>query len=344
MTRGFSIHSPTLCFNALGDGLSVLTRARLPAAQFNVTNLSTARRAITKCLLGVVLLLAVPLCLAQSPMSAAVDTLQTIKQRGYINVGHRVSSVPFSFYDSHEQVVGYSHEFALAIVEAIRRQLAEPLLPVRLKPVMSDNRMHLIRSGDIDFECGSTTHNSGRARHAGFSNTIFIVGTRMMTRRDSGIHDFRDLTERKVVTTAGTTSERLLKKLNQQANMRMSVLTQPDHRESFLALESGEVDAFMLDDALLYGELAKADNPDHFMVTGTPQSFEAYACMLPRGDAAFKRLVDDALAQLMRSGDAERIYQRWFMSPLPDSALNLQFPLSDTMRGLFRNPNDHPFQ
>lgn len=281
---------------------------------------------------------------ASLAQGADEDTLKTIEQRGYINLGHRVSSVPFSYYDSREQVVGYSHEFSMAIVEAIRRHLGKPDLPVRLQPIMSDDRMHRIRNREIDFECGSTTHNSTRARLVGFSNTLFIVGTRLLTRQDSGIQDFRDLTGKTVVTTAGTTSEHLLQKMIQQSDTGLTLVTQRDHRESFLMLENGQADAFMLDDALLYGELAKTDKPDDYIVTGTPQSFEAYACMLPYGDTAFKRLVDDTLARMMRSGQAESIYQRWFMSPLPDSGLNLQFPMSETMRRLFRNPNDHPFQ
>lgn len=295
-----------------------------------------------------VLLLIAALALLSAGQVAAqttsFSTLERIKERGYITLGHRESSVPFSYYDEQGQVVGYSHELSLHIVDAIRRHLNEPLLVLRLTPVTSENRIRMIRAGDIDLECGSTTHNSFRARHAAFSNTIFIIGTRMLTRRDSGIHDFADLAGRTVVTTAGTTSERLLRQMNDLRQKGMKLTTQRDHRESFLTLERGDADAFMLDDALLYGELAKAESPDDWIVTGTPQSFEAYGCMMRRGDIAFKRLVDATLAQLMRSGEAERIYRRWFMNPLPDSELNLNFPMSETMRRLFRNPNDHPFQ
>lgn len=291
-----------------------------------------------------ILALALPAAGQVAAQTTSVDTLERIQERGYITLGHRESSVPFSYYDEQGQVVGYSHELSLHIVDAIRRHLDEPLLVLRLTPVTSENRIRMIRSGEIDLECGSTTHNSFRARHAAFSNTIFIIGTRMLTRRDSGIHDFADLAERTVVTTAGTTSERLLRQMNDLRQKGMKLVTQRDHRESFLVLERGEADAFMLDDALLYGELAKAEHPDDWIVTGTPQSFEAYGCMMRHGDIAFKRVVDATLAQLMRSGEAERIYRRWFMSPLPDSELNLNFPMSETMRQLFRNPNDHPFQ
>lgn len=275
---------------------------------------------------------------------STADTLTRIKERGYITLGHREHSVPFSYYEDQEKVVGYSHDLALRIVDAVRHHLEEPLLVLRLTPVTPENRIEKIRTGEIDLECGSTTHNSLRGRQVGFSNTIFIIGTRMLTRRDSGIHDFSDLAGHTVVTTAGTTSEQLLRRLNNVQQKGIITVTAPDHRESFLVLERGEVDAFMMDDALLYGELAKAQKPDDWVVTGTPQSYEAYGCMMRRGDRAFKRLVDTTLAQSMRSGEAERIYDKWFMQPLPSTKLNLNYPLSETMKALFSNPNDHPFQ
>lgn len=278
------------------------------------------------------------------PQTAYASTLENIRKRGAIVLGHRESSVPFSYVDDSGQVHGYSHELALRIVEAVRRHLGEPKLELRLQAVTPMNRIAKIRSGDIDLECGSTTHNSLRARQVGFSYSIFIIGTRLLTGTRSGIHDFADLSGRTVVTTAGTTSERLLHRLNDEQLLGAIVLTSPDHRESFLRLERGEADAFMMDDALLYGERATAKEPAKWVVTGTPRSFEAYACMMRLGDPDFKRLVDNTLASVMTSGEAERIYQRWFVSPLPDSGLNLNFPLSDAMRALFRAPNDRPFQ
>ncbi len=281
---------------------------------------------------------------AAHAQTGPVDTLQRIQQRGAITLGHRESSVPFSYYDDEGRVVGYSHELALKVVDAIRKHLGDPLLVLRLVPVTSENRISSIRNGEIDLECGSTTHNSVRARQVSFSNTFFIIGTRMLTARNSGIFDFPDLAARRVVTTAGTTSEHLLWRMNQEQQMEMEILAMRDHAESFRTLESGDADAFMMDDALLYGELAKAADPQKWIVTGTPQSFEAYGCMMRRGDVAFKQVVDQALAQIMRSGEAERIYRKWFMSPLPTTGLNLNYPLSETMKDLFANPNDKPFQ
>lgn len=276
--------------------------------------------------------------------TSSADTLQRIKARGYINLGHRESSIPFSYVDDKGQVVGYSHELALKVVDAIRQHLGDPLLVLRLVPVSPENRIASVSSGEVDLECGSTTHNSTRARQVGFSNTIFVIGTRMLTARDSGIHDFPDLAGKRVVTTVATTSEYLLRRMNREHHMNMEIITAPDYAESFTVLEKGDADAFMMDDALLYGELAKAREPDRWVVTGTPQSFEAYGCMMKRGDAAFKRLVDGALTQVMTSGEAERIYRKWFMSPLPPNGLNLNYPLSDTLKALFQAPNDHPYQ
>lgn len=287
---------------------------------------------------------ALALSLAAHGQPSNADTLTRIKERGYITLGHRESSVPFSYFDDKGQVVGYSHELALRIVDAIRQHLEDPLLVLRLVLVTPENRISSIANGEVDFECGSTTHNSVRARQVSFSNTIFVIGTRLLTARDSGIHDFPDLAGRRVVTTVATTSEHLLRRMNEEKQMDMTILTAPDYDESFHVLERGEADAFMMDDALLYGEVAKAKNPGQWIVTGTPQSYEAYGCMMKRGDVAFKRLVDSTLARIMRSGEAERIYRKWFMSPLPSSGLNLNYPLSETLRALFRNPNDHPYQ
>ncbi len=272
------------------------------------------------------------------------DTLTAIREHGAIRLGHRLSSIPFSYLDENGQVVGYSHELALKIVDAIRQRLGNPKLPVELVPITSGNRFRLIHKGEIDFECGSTTHNSERAKRVSFSNTIFVIGTRVLTRRDSGISDFNDLNGKRVVTTASTTSEHLLRQMKEERQIDLTLITARDHGESFLTLETGRADAFMLDDALLYGERAKSLHPADWVVTGTPRSFEAYGCTLRKGDQAMKKLIDETLARIMTSGEAERIYTRWFMQPIPPKQLNLNFPLSDSMRALFREPNDKPFQ
>ena len=271
-------------------------------------------------------------------------TLAKIKSSGTIALGHRESSIPFSYYDDKQQVVGYSQELMLKVVDAVKAELKLPALALKLTPVTSQNRIPLIQNGTVDIECGSTTHNSERARQVTFSNTIFIIGTRLMTKKDSGIKDFPDLAGKNVVTTAGTTSERLIRKMNEDKKMGMNVISAKDHGEAFLTLETGRAVAFMMDDALLYGEMAKAKRAGDWIVTGTAQSKEAYGCMLRKDDPAFKKLVDAALTKAMTSGDAEKIYTKWFLNPIPPKGLNLNMPLSDEMKAAFKAPNDKAFE
>ncbi|MFL5372506.1 MAG: glutamate/aspartate ABC transporter substrate-binding protein [Myxococcales bacterium] len=277
------------------------------------------------------------------PASAAGDlgpTLQKIKESGIVAVGHRESSIPFSYYDDRQQVVGYSQDFALAIVDALKKELNAPSLQVKLVPVTSQNRIPLVQNGTVDIECGSTTNNLERQQQVAFSNSLFIVRTRLLTRKNSGVKDVPDLAGKNAVVTAGTTSERLLRKLNEEKKLGIKITSAKDHGESFLILESGRAAAFMLDDVLLFGELAKARNRDEWTVTGTPQSREAYGCSMRKGDAKFKAVVDETVARLETSGEAEKIYAKWFLHPIPPKGLNLNFPLSDEMKALFKNPND----
>jgi glutamate/aspartate transport system substrate-binding protein len=278
------------------------------------------------------------------PAAAQANTLQKIKETGSITLGHRESSIPFSYYDHNQQVVGYSQEMMLKVVDAIKAELAMPNLQVRMMPVTSQNRIPLVQNGTVALECGSTTNNSERARQVAFSNTIFVVGTRLMTKKDSGVQDFDQLAGRNVVTTAGTTSERLLRRLNEERKLGMNIISAKDHGESFLTLETGRAVAFMMDDALLYGELAKAKRPADWVITGTPQSYEAYGCMMSRDDPAFKKVVDAAIAKTMASGEAEAIYNKWFLAAIPPKNIKLGFPLSDAMKALFKEPNDRPFE
>lgn len=285
--------------------------------------------------------------LASSPFALAQEltgTLKKIKDSGAITLGHRESSIPFSYYDDKQQVVGYSHELALKIVEAIKQELKMPNLQVKLNPVTSQTRIPLMQNGTIDLECGSTTNNSERQKQVAFSNSIFQIGTRLLVRKDSTIKDFADLKGRNVVTTAGTTSERLIRKMNEAQNMGMSVISAKDHGDAFLMLESGRAAAFMMDDALLYGEIAKARKPGDWVVVGKPQSFEAYGCMMRKDDPQFKKVVDAALANLMKSGEINKIYAKWFTSPVPPKGLNLNFPMSEELQALFKNPNDKAFE
>ncbi|MRD74063.1 glutamate/aspartate ABC transporter substrate-binding protein [Rhodocyclus tenuis] len=289
-------------------------------------------------------LLAASLLTTPAFSAELTGTLKKIKDTGTITLAHRESSIPFSYYDDQQQVIGYSQEMMLKAVAAIKNDLKLAKLDVKMMPVTSANRIPLVQNGTVDIECGSTTNNLERQKQVSFSTSIFIIGTRLMTRKDSGIKDFADLAGKNVVTTAGTTSERLLRKMNEDKKMGMNIISAKDHGESFLTLETGRAVAFMMDDALLYGEMAKARRPGDWVVTGTPQSFEAYGCMLRKDDAAFKKVVDDALTKAMTSGEAEKIYTKWFLQPIPPKGLNLAFPLSESMKALYKAPNDKAFE
>jgi glutamate/aspartate transport system substrate-binding protein len=287
--------------------------------------------------------LAVALSLAASAPASAQEmgpTLKKIKDGNTISLGHRESSIPFSYYDNKQQVVGYSHELAMKAVDAIKKELKVQNLEVKLTPITSQNRIPLVLNGTIDFECGSTTNNLERQKQVAFSTTLFIIQTRLLTRKNSGINDFPDLAGKNVVTTAGTTSERLIRKMNEEKNMRMNIISAKDHGESFLTLESGRAVAFMMDDALLAGEMAKARRPNDWHIVGTPQSREAYGCMMRKDDPQFKKIIDGTIANAMKSGEAEKLYKKWFLSPIPPKNLNLNLPLSEDMKKLYANPND----
>jgi glutamate/aspartate transport system substrate-binding protein len=270
-------------------------------------------------------------------------TLKKIKDSGVITLGHRESSIPFSYYDDKQQVVGYSQELMLKVVDAIKAELKLAKLDVKLMPVTSDNRITLVQNGVVDLECGSTTNTTERQKQVSFSNSIFVVGTRLMTRKNSGIKDFPDLAGKTVVTTAGTTSERMLRKMNETNHMKMKIVSAKDHGEAFLTLESGRAVAFVMDEVLLYGELAKAKNPSDWAVLGTPQSLEAYGCMMRKDDLAFKKVVDGALAKVMTSGEADKIYAKWFLQPIPPKDLNLNFQMSYALKKLYKSPNDKAY-
>jgi glutamate/aspartate transport system substrate-binding protein len=271
-------------------------------------------------------------------------TLKKIRDAGSISVGHRESSIPFSYYDDKNAVVGYSQDLVMLVVDAIKKKLNLPNLQIKLTPVTSQNRIPLVQNGTIDIESGSTTNNLERQQQVAFSDTMFIIGTRLLVKKDSGIQDFPDLKGKNVVVTAGTTSERLIREMNEKQGLKMNIISAKDHGESFLTLQSGRAVAFMLDDALLAGERAKAKKPADWVIVGTPQSKEAYGMMIQKGDAQFKALVDDTIAKAETSGEAEKLVQKWFQSPIPPKGLNLDLPLSDDMKQLFKSPNDKAFQ
>jgi glutamate/aspartate transport system substrate-binding protein len=276
---------------------------------------------------------------AQTPL---LTTLQKISQTATINLGHRESSVPFSYYDARRQVVGYSHDLMLAVTHSIQKELNLPALAVKLVPVTSQNRIPLVQNGSVDLECGSTTHNRERARQVGFSVSIFQTSSRLLTHKNSGVNDLADLKGRRVLVTAGTTSERQLMLYSETQGVRFEMESAKDHGQAFAQLQSGRAEAFVMDDAVLYGLRAKAERPDDWQVVGQPMAAEVYACMFRKDDPAFKAVVDKSLTQLMQSGAALKIFRRWFQSPIPPKGLNLNWPATDALLELYRAPNDRP--
>lgn len=278
--------------------------------------------------------------------SAAVagqDTLQKIKSSGTIVLGYRDSSIPFSYIaDKPGQPVGYAHDLEMQIVDAVKKELNMPNLQVRYNPITSQNRIPLVLNGTIDVECGSTTNNAERAEKVAFSDAFFEVGTRLLVAKDAGLKDFADLKGKTVVTTAGTTSERLLKAYNEKEGLGMNIISAKDHGEAFLMLQNGRAQAFMMDDVLLAGERAKSQDPSKWEIVGKPMSFERYGCMMRKGDDSFKKVVDGALQATFKSGAINQMYSKWFEQPIPPKGVNMQFPMSEQVKDIIAKPTDQP--
>ncbi|WP_459574252.1 glutamate/aspartate ABC transporter substrate-binding protein [Cupriavidus sp. 8B] len=288
------------------------------------------------------LVLQTSLVFAAGPADSA--TLARIKESGTISIGHRTSSIPFSYYDSNQKVIGFSQDICDKVIAEVRKQTGAQNLQVRMVPVTSQNRISLVQNGTVDLECGVTTNLKSRQQQVAFSTTFFVAGTRLLVKKGSPIHDFSDLTGKTVVTNAGTTSERILRKLNDEKKTNITIQSAKDYGESFLILQSGRVAAFMMDDVLLSGAKTLATNPAEWAVVGTPQSFEAYGFMMRRDDPEFKKLVDGVITNLMKSGEIQRMYDKWFSKPIPPKNVSFDFPMSAAVKRAYEQPNDEAFE
>lgn len=267
-------------------------------------------------------------------------TLQKIKDTGVISLGVRYDSPPFEYSASDNKVVGYSYDISTKIVDAIKQQLKLPALQVRDLNITSQNRIPLLMNGTIDLECGTTTNNLEREKQVAFSTTIFIIGTRLIVNKDSGIKSWSDLKGRNVVAAAGSTGERLLRDLNDKEKLGMKIIGAKDLGEAFLMLETGRAAAYMDDDALLYAERAKAKSPKDWVIVAKPLTREAYGCMLRKDDEPFKKLVDNVITKMMKDGSINKLYTKWFLQPTPPRGINVDFPMSSDMKALVADPND----
>jgi len=266
-------------------------------------------------------------------------TLAKVKASGAITVGYRESSFGFSYLDASLKPVGYSIDICMRIVDAIKTELRMPSLEVRYQAVTSANRIPLVANGTVDIECGSTTNLVERQKQVAFSPDIFRYNVRMLVKSDSGIRDIADLQGKTVVTTTGTTSFRLLREADKGKNLEVTNVAAKDHTESFLLVENGRAQAFVLDDILLAGQIANARSPKDFRITGESLRTENQSLMLRKDDPEFKALVDRVVGGMMKSGEMEKLYNRWFMSPIPPKNININYPLNAETRDAFANPS-----
>lgn len=272
----------------------------------------------------------------------AADTLAKIAESGKITLAYRESSVPFSYLDGPSKPIGFSVELSNAVVEAVKKKLNKPNLQVALMPVTSQNRIPLIQNGTIDLECGSTTNNSARGKDVAFAVNHFYTGTRLLVKKSSKIKNYADLAKKTVASTTGTTNALVMRKYNAEKNLDMDTVLGKDHADAFLLVESDRAVAFAMDDILLFGLIANAKNPAEFEVVGDALQVEPYACMLPKDDPAFKKVVDDTIVGLMKSGEFEKMYNKWFMSPIPPKGTALNLPMSPQLRDNIKTPSDKP--
>jgi len=268
-------------------------------------------------------------------------TLKKIKDTGTITIGHRDSSIPFSYYDENQKPVGYAMDICYKIVDAVKQKLNMPNLKVALNPVTSATRIPLMANGTIDLECGSTINNAERKQQVDFGMTYFVVKYRYVTKASSGMDKMADMKGKTMVSTAGTTDIKALNELNTAQNYGMNILSAKDHAEAFLMVETGRAAAFLMDDILLYGLVANSKNPKEFHISSESLGVEPYSLMLRKDDPQFKKVVDDTMTQLYKSGEIEKIYHKWFESPIPPKGINLNFPISDSLKKVFQNPTDN---
>jgi glutamate/aspartate transport system substrate-binding protein len=267
-------------------------------------------------------------------------TLKKIKDSGTITLGHRDSSIPFSYYDDKQQVVGYAMDLCMRIVDAVKAELKMPSIMVRLNPVTSATRIPLMANGTIDLECGSTTNNLERQKQVAFTITHFVTANRYVAKKASNIGKLEDLKGKTVVSTSGTTNIKWATEANAQRNLGMNIVAAKDHAESFLMVDTGRAAAFFMDDILLYSLVANAKNPGDWVIGSEAYTVEPYGIMLRREDPAFKKVVDAEMTRIMKSGEINAIYEKWFLKPVPPKGINLNVPMSAQFKNVVANPPD----
>ena len=271
-------------------------------------------------------------------------TLKKIKDSGTIVLGTRESSGALAYTLGDGKYVGFHTEMAERIAKDLQADLKMPKLEVKYQPVTSQNRIPLVQNGTVDLECGSTTNNAARQKDVAFAMTTYVEEGRIIVKANSPIKGIADLNGKTVATTTGTTSVQTLRKNKKAANMDFKEVFGKDHADSFLLLESGRADAFVMDGQILAGLASKAKNPADFKILGEVLSVEPIACMMRKDDPAFKKAVDASIQKMVKSGDLAKLYDKWFMQPIPPANTKVGLPLSDATKNAWNHPNDKPME
>ncbi len=289
------------------------------------------------------LLVLAALAAVGTAQAQTTDTLKKIKDSGSISLGVRESS-GLSYTIGNGKFVGFHTEMAERVIADIRKQLGLSSLEVKYQPVTSQNRIPLVQNGTVDLECGSTTNNATRQKDVSFAVTTYVEEVRIAVKANSGINGIAQLAGKKVATTTGTTSVQTLRKHERANGVNFEEVFGKDHADSFLLLESGRADAFVMDGSILAANIAKSKNPADYKIVGEVLSVEPIACMLRKDDPAFKKAVDDSIKNQIKDGSLAKLYDKWFMQPIPPSNTRVGLPMSDATKAAWANPNDKPME
>lgn len=275
-----------------------------------------------------------------STAASAGTTLDHIRVTGKIVLGHRESSVPFSYLDGDKHPVGYALDLCLKLTEAVKKKLDMKALAVEYVMVIPSNRISMVEEGKVDMECGSTTNNAERRNKVAFTVPHYITGARYMVRANEVATDIVGLEGKRVVSTKGTTPLKAVERANRERVLRLVLQEAPDHARAVEMVEKSESDAFVMDDVLLYGLIASRANPEKLKVIGKFLTVEPLAIMLPKGDPEFKAILDNEMKRMIVSKEAQAIYDHWFMKPIPPKNTSLSLPMNYLLRDFWKYPTD----
>jgi glutamate/aspartate transport system substrate-binding protein len=268
-------------------------------------------------------------------------SLKKIKDTGIITIGHRESSIPFSFTDKDGKVMGYTIDLCLRIADAVKTRIGSRELEIKLAPITASNRIPLIANGTIDLECGSTTNNLERQKVVAFSITNFLAATRFVSKVALNLKSVEDLAGKTVVSTVGTTNlKQISDYVEAQRHLGIKIVAAKDHAEAFRMVQSDQAAAFVMDDILLYSLVANAQSPSHYVISNDALSVEPYGIMLRRDDDAFKKVVDETMLSIYKTGAIYPLYAKWFLKPIPPNGVNLNVPMSASLKQLIEKPTD----